>query len=95
MRRRKYKTILLLLLPMLSGCFVRTRTVKQAKMPGVVMTATADELVQTINKQCQEIHSLSATVEFKATEGGPRKGKEKLISRSADTSCCANRSRCG
>jgi outer membrane lipoprotein-sorting protein len=77
MRRRKYKTILLLLLPMLSGCFVRTRTVKQAKMPGVVMTATADELVQTINKQCQEIHSLSATVEFQATEGGPRKGKEK------------------
>jgi len=77
MRRRKYKTILLVLLPILSGCFVRTRTVKQAKMPGVVMTATADELVQTINKQCQEIHSLSATVEFQATEGGPRKGKEK------------------
>jgi outer membrane lipoprotein-sorting protein len=77
MRRRKYKTILLLLLPILSGCFVRTRTVKQAKMPGVVMTATAEELIQTINKQCQEIHSLSATVEFQATEGGPRKGKEK------------------
>jgi outer membrane lipoprotein-sorting protein len=77
MRRREYKTILLLLLPILSGCFVRTRTVKQAKMPGVVITATADELVQTINKQCREIHSLSATVEFQATEGGPRKGKEK------------------
>jgi outer membrane lipoprotein-sorting protein len=46
-------------------------------MPGVVITATADELVQTINKQCREIHSLSATVEFQATEGGPRKGKEK------------------
>ncbi|HEX3469957.1 MAG TPA: hypothetical protein VHT28_02125 [Silvibacterium sp.] len=77
MRRREYKAILLLLLPVLSGCLVRTRTVKQAKMPSVVLTATADELVQTINKKCQEIHSLSATVEFQVTEGGPRKGREK------------------
>ena len=77
MRLREYKTISLLLLPMLSGCFVHTRTVKQARMPSVVLTATADELVQKINKKCQEIHSLSATVEFQATEGGPRKGREK------------------
>lgn len=76
MRRREYKA-LLLLLPLLSGCFVHTRTVKQAKMPSVVLTATADQLVQDVNKQCQVINSLSATVEFQATEGGPRKGKEK------------------
>src|SRR5271163_341481 len=77
MRRREYKTVLLLLLPLLSGCFVHTRTIKQAKMPSVVMTATAAELVQAVNRQCQAINSLSATVEFQATEGGPRKGKEK------------------
>jgi outer membrane lipoprotein-sorting protein len=77
MRRREYKTLLLLFLPILSGCFVHTRTVKQAKMPSAVMSATAEELVQAVNKQCQEIHSLSATVEFQATEGGPRKGREK------------------
>ncbi|MBV8671830.1 MAG: hypothetical protein JOZ33_00230 [Acidobacteriaceae bacterium] len=76
MRRCEYKA-LLLLLPILSGCFVHTRTVKQAKMPSVVLTATADELVQDVNRQCQAIHSLSATVEFRASEGGPRKGKEK------------------
>lgn len=76
MRRCDYKP-LLLLLPLLSGCFVHTKTVKQAKMPGVVLTATADELVQDVNKQCQTINSLSATVEFQATEGGPRKGREK------------------
>lgn len=76
MRRREYKP-LLLLLPLLSGCFVHTKTVKQAKMPSVVLTATADELVQDVNKECQAIHSLSATVEFQASEGGPRKGKEK------------------
>jgi hypothetical protein len=77
MRKREYKTVLLLLLPALSGCLVHTRTVKQAKMPSVVMTATADQLVQEVNKQCKEINSLSAAVEFLATEGGPRKGKEK------------------
>jgi len=76
MRRREYKP-LLLLLPLLSGCLVHTRNVKQIKVPAVVLTATADELVQDVNKQCQAIHSLSATVEFRASEGGPRKGKEK------------------
>jgi hypothetical protein len=75
MRRREYKA-LLLLLPLLSGC-VHTKTVKQAKMPPVVLTATADDLVRDVNEQCQTIQSLSATVEFTATEGGPRKGKEK------------------
>jgi hypothetical protein len=76
MRRSEYKP-LLLLLPVLSGCFTHTRTVKQAKMPAVVLTATANELVQSVNTQCQAINSLSATVEFRASEGGPRKGKER------------------
>jgi outer membrane lipoprotein-sorting protein len=77
MKRREYKTALLLLLPTLSGCFVHTRTVKQAKMPDVIKSATADQLVESVNEQCQAIKSLSATVQFQATEGGPRKGKEK------------------
>ena len=77
MKRREYKTALLLLLPTLSGCFVHTRTVRQAKMPEVIRSATAAQLVESVNEQCQAIRSLSATVEFQATEGGPRKGKEK------------------
>jgi outer membrane lipoprotein-sorting protein len=77
MPRRRYKSLLLLLLPTLSGCLVHTRTVKQAKMPSVVMTATANELLQSVNQQCQAINSLSASVEFQLTEGGPKKGKEK------------------
>ena len=68
---------MLLLLPLLNGCLVHTRTVKQPKAPSVVMTATADQLVKSINGQCDLIHSLNATVEFQATVGGPRKGKEK------------------
>ena len=77
MRRCKSSALLLLLLPLLNGCFVHTRRVKQPKMPSVVMTATADELVNAINDRCKTIQSLSAAVEFQATVGGPRKGKEK------------------
>jgi outer membrane lipoprotein-sorting protein len=79
MRRRGIQNALLLLLPMLNGCLVHTRVVKQAKVPSVVMTATADELVRSINDHCEDIQSLSATVDFQATVGGPRKGKEKTI----------------
>lgn len=67
----------MLLLPLLNGCLWHTRRIKQAKPPEVVMTATAEDLVREINGQCDNIHSLSATVEFQATVGGPRKGKEK------------------
>ena len=82
MRRRGIQNglrlaVTILLLPMLNGCLVRTRVVKQAKMSGVAMSATADQLVKSINDSCQSIQSLSATVEFQASEGGPRKGKEK------------------
>jgi outer membrane lipoprotein-sorting protein len=78
MGRRTTSTLLLtLLLPLLNGCLVHTRRIKQAKMPSVVMTATAEDLVKSVNNRCQTIHSLSATVVFQATVGGPRKGKEK------------------
>jgi outer membrane lipoprotein-sorting protein len=77
MGSRRPSALLLLLLPLINGCFVRTRIIKQPKMPSVVMTATADDLVKSINDECQQIQSLSATVEFKATVGGPNKGKEK------------------
>jgi hypothetical protein len=76
-RRTTSALLLLLLLPLMDGCLVHTRRIKQAKMPSIVMTATADDLVKAINDGCQAIHSLSATVTFQATVGGPRKGKEK------------------
>jgi hypothetical protein len=76
-QRRRWPLILLAL-PLLSGCPVRTHIVKRAKMPSVVMTATADQLVEAVNDRCSEIHSLSTTVNFQLTEGGPRKGKERI-----------------
>jgi outer membrane lipoprotein-sorting protein len=78
MRRPSSTALLLLfLLPCLDGCLVRTRKLKQVKMPSVVMTATADDLLKAINDRCNQIHSLSATVVFQASVGGPRKGREK------------------
>ncbi|MFZ0662080.1 MAG: hypothetical protein WAM66_05260 [Acidobacteriaceae bacterium] len=68
---------LFLLLPLLNGCLWHTRRIRQAKPPAALMTATAEDLVKQINDQCDKIHSLSATVVFQATVGGPRKGKEK------------------
>jgi outer membrane lipoprotein-sorting protein len=67
----------LLLLPLLNGCLVHTRIVKQEVTPANVMTSTADELVKAVNDKCNDVHSLSATVELQATVGGPRKGKEE------------------
>jgi outer membrane lipoprotein-sorting protein len=75
--QKRQLSFMLLLLPLLNGCLVHTRTVKRAKMPSMVMTATADQLVKVINDRCEEIHSLSTTVDFQLTEGGPRKGKEQ------------------
>ena len=76
-RSRISALLLLLLLPFTNGCLVHTRRIKQAKMPSVVMTATAEDLVKSINYRCQAIQSLSATVVFQATVGGPKNGKEK------------------
>ncbi|MBT9331746.1 hypothetical protein [Paracidobacterium acidisoli] len=78
--RRPRATIwigLALALPALTGCFYTTRKVKQAKMPSVVLNATADQLIAKLNQQYDTIRSLNATVEFRATTGGPRQGKEK------------------
>lgn len=68
---------LTMLLPVLTGCLVHTRKVPRAIMPKVVMTATPEQLVARINQQYDAINSMSASVQFTATEGGALNGKEK------------------
>ena len=46
-------------------------------MPSAVMSANADQLVEIVNDRCSDIHSMTAWVDFRLTEGGPRKGREK------------------
>lgn len=67
-------------LPALTGCFVHVRRVPKAEMPSTVLSATPDQLTNTINERYEKIHSLTAQVTFQLTEGGELKGKEKTFS---------------
>ncbi|HEY0785679.1 MAG TPA: hypothetical protein VGD62_07385 [Acidobacteriaceae bacterium] len=68
-------TLVLCLLPLLTGCLVHTHRVKQAKLPTIVRDATADGLVQEVNRMNGGLQSLSAAVDFQASVGGASKGK--------------------
>lgn len=61
--------------PVLSGCLVHTYRVRQPRMPSVVMNATAQQLVQSVNDQGQKFRTIKATVTFKVSVGGAAKGK--------------------
>jgi hypothetical protein len=54
-------------------------------MPSVVMTATADQLVKVINDRCNEIHSLSTTVDFQLTGVVRVRERSRPTPRSAGT----------
>ncbi|MEO6964635.1 MAG: hypothetical protein ABI076_01895 [Acidobacteriaceae bacterium] len=60
---------------LLSGCLKHTRTLEQPEMPGVVMSATAQQLIQQLDERYDAIHSMNATVLFQADVGGAAKGK--------------------
>jgi hypothetical protein len=63
------KALMLLLLPALTGCLplVRTRKVQAPKMPEVVQSADAAQLVSSINQRNDSFQSLKATVELQAS----------------------------
>ncbi len=60
----------------LNGCFVSTHTLRRVRMPSHVITASAEQLIGSINHRCEAIHSLAAIVDFQLVEGGPKKGKQ-------------------
>ncbi|RRA48292.1 DUF4292 domain-containing protein [Acidipila sp. EB88] len=64
-----------LLLPALTGCLVHTHSVQQPRMPAIVMSAAADELVERINDNSHKVQTLKASVGFQVSVGGARKGK--------------------
>lgn len=67
--------VLVLLLP-LNGYLVSTHTLRRVEMPSRVMTASADQLIGSINNRCGAIQSLAAIVDLQLIEGGPKKGKQ-------------------
>jgi len=62
-------------LPVLTGCLSHTRKLQQPKMPSVVQTADVQQLVNGINKQYDDVQSLTATVTIQASVDKSSKGK--------------------
>jgi hypothetical protein len=73
--RRCLSCLPLLLLPLMTGCLYHTRKLQTPKAPSVVLNADAGQLVAKINQANDVIHSMSATVDMKASVGGSHKGQ--------------------
>jgi len=69
----------LAVLPWLSGCLYHTHKVEKTTLAGPPMDATVAQLVNGVNDRYAAINSLTATVDFQATTGGARQGKETDI----------------
>jgi outer membrane lipoprotein-sorting protein len=79
MQRRWWSVGLLAALPFLSGCLYRTHKVERAILAGPAMDASVAQLVNGVNDRYEAINSLTATVDFQATTGGARQGKQTDI----------------
>lgn len=74
---RAARGLLILLLVPLSGCLFTRRHLPVPRQPGVVQTATAEDLVRQINERAQAQSSFYATVEISASTFRQREGVEK------------------
>jgi hypothetical protein len=79
MQRRWWSVGFLAVLPWLSGCLYHTHKVEKTTLAGPPMDATVAQLVNGVNDRYAAINSLTATVDFQATTGGARQGKETDI----------------
>jgi hypothetical protein len=79
MHKRWLSACLLGVLPALSGCLYHTHKVLQPRMAGQPVSASVAQLVAGVNERYDAIQSLNATVEFTASMGGERKGKQTDI----------------
>ena len=67
------------MLPWLSGCLYHTHKVERTTLAGPAMDASVAQLVNGVNERYGAISSLTATVDFQATTGGARQGKQTDI----------------
>src|SRR6201985_3694103 len=79
MQRRWWSVGFLAVLPWLSGCLYHTHKVEKTTLAGPAMDANVAQLVNGVNDRYAAISSLTATVDFQATTGGARQGKETDI----------------
>lgn len=79
MQSRWWSVGLLAVLPWLNGCLWHTHKVEKSTLAGPPMDATVVQLVNEVNDRYNSIQSLTATVDFQATTGGVRQGKQTDI----------------
>ena len=70
---------LVTLAPALTGCLTHIRTVPKTRPADVVMTASLDHLLSQVETRFNQIHSINASVEIVASEGGARQGQIKEL----------------
>jgi hypothetical protein len=59
----------------LSGCLKHTRILEKPMPPSVVLSASSQQLIQSVDQRYDAIHSMNATVLIRASVGGASKGK--------------------
>jgi hypothetical protein len=79
MQRRWWSVGFLAVLPWLSGCLYHTHKVEKTTLAGPPMDASVAQLVNGVNDRYGAITSMTATVDFQATTGGARQGKQTDI----------------
>jgi outer membrane lipoprotein-sorting protein len=79
MQRRWWSVGFLAVLPWLSGCLYHTHKVEKTTLAGPVMDASVAQLVNEVNDRYSAVNTLTATVDFQATTGGARQGKQTDI----------------
>jgi outer membrane lipoprotein-sorting protein len=75
--RRAAAGVLALPLLLLSGCMFTTRKLPVPKMPAIVQTVSAEDLVAQLNRHWAELESLNATVDIQASVLKPKDGVAK------------------
>lgn len=77
MRRRSPFWLIALLVAVLptSGCLFHRHAVEDRYSKVPLLQATRQQLIDTVNNQCQAIHSLKSTVDIDASAGGIKKGE--------------------
>ena len=77
MNRQSLPIAVLCLLPLLSGCVTRVRTVRRTRPPSIVQAAPIPSLIDELDQRYDSIQTMSATVEITASTGGGKTGEVK------------------
>jgi hypothetical protein len=77
MRRNRFYRVIFLFLAILptTGCLFRRRPVEDQYSKAPLKEATQQQLIDSINQQCESVQSLKATVDIDSSVGGIKKGQ--------------------